>query len=341
MNDEKLRELFLDAEPVDEPPLAPGYLESTVTAARQARRRRTLRNTAVGAVAVVAVLGLVGLVVRPYLPDHRTPPASARSAGPLVQRLDAKWMPGGANLHEQSVEDSVQALRYEKWVGTPRDARTIWSVEVSLYPPGVGTAADGPLEDAEFGHGTKVDPVRGMPAELLPDANGYTLEWKYPSGAHAVVTIGGTGGKAGATAGTGFGDRTPSVARRVAENLRIDGTTPMRFPFALHLPANQHVVAADSLVMRAPNGTVSTHASLSFGSGPRVKDSSTVMTSSPAEQGKPQRFAGGNYFVPNRGGFTLQTSVAGHGDGKKLADRVRIVGTPTDPGTWRPDPILN
>lgn len=360
MNDEKLRDLFTGADPVDEPPLTPGYLASTTAAADKAVRRRRLRRFTIGGVAVVAALGVTGLVVQPQLPGTTTAQVYAASAGggnydPLISRLSPGWLPSGANLHEQSVENKVQSLRFEKWEGDQKRIKhTDWSIELYLYPPGVKQASDGPHEHQRFGHGTKTDPVQGMPAELLGKAPGYELAWRYPSGAHAIVQINaigkipGTSGTSGtpgtsknpADFTTGFGDRTAAVGRKIAANLRIDGNTPLKFPFALHLPAGQHVVAASSQTMRGNDGKLSTSALLTWGTSGRMKTWSTVDMSSPAQKGKPQTFVSGVYFIPNVHGFTLQASVADHGDGKKLAEQVQVFGSPTDVSTWRANPVL-
>ncbi|BCJ27066.1 hypothetical protein [Actinocatenispora sera] len=351
MNDEKLRELFIDADPVDEPPLAPGYLASTTAAADRAARRRRLRRFTVGGVAAVAALAITGLVVQPQLPGTTTARVSAASAGggsydPLISRLAPGWLPSGANLHERSVENRVQSLRVEKWEGdAKRIQKTDWAIELFLYPPGVKQASDGPHEHQRFGHGTKTAPVQGMPAELLGDGPAYELAWRYPSGAHAIVQIDATGTfvKAGDSPKgyhTGFGDQTTAVARRIAANLRIDGHTPLTFPFALHLPAGQHVVAASSRTMRGNDGKLTTDALLTWGTSAGMKTWSTVDVSSPARKGKPEMFTSGVYFIPNTHGFTLQAS-ARHGDSKKLAEQVQIFGSPTDVSTWRADPVLD
>ncbi|BCJ38867.1 hypothetical protein Athai_63700 [Actinocatenispora thailandica] len=350
MNDEKLRELFADADPVDEPPLAPGYLASTAEAADRAVRRRRLRRFTIGGVAVVAALAATGLAVQPQLPGTTTARVSAAATGggnydPLVSRLSPGWLPAGANLHEQSVENKVQSLRFEKWEGTAKRIERIdWGVELYLYPPGIKPASDGPHEHLQFGHGTRTDPVQGMPAEVLGKAPGYRLAWRYPSGAHAIVQIDASGqtgqaSKEPADYQTGFGDRAASVARKIAANLRIDGNTPLKFPFALHLPAGQHVVAATSRIMRGNDGKLATNALLTWGTSGRMKTWSTVQTISPATKGKPETFVSGVYSIPNTHGFMLQASVAGHGDSKQLADQVQVFGSPTDVTTWRADPV--
>jgi hypothetical protein len=297
---------------------------------------------------VVAALAATGLVVQPHLPGTAPRLTGAAAGGgkydPLISRLDPGWLPTGANLHERSVENNVQVLRVERWENQ-KTAPVDWSIMLYLYPPSsVKPASDGPHEHVRFGHGTKTDPVQGMPAERFGDGPGYLLAWRYPSGAHAIVQIGavGTPGKTSkdpADYKTGFGDETAAVARKIAANLRIDGNTPLKFPFSLHLPAGQHVVAAVSRTMRSTDGKPSTGATLTFGTSARMKTWSTVDVSSPARKGKPQTFADGGYFIPNKHGFSLQVSVAKDGDSKQQAAQVRIFGSPTDTSTWRADPV--
>jgi hypothetical protein len=348
MNDEKLRELFTDAEPVDEPPLAPGYLAATTAAADRAVRHRRLRRMTVGGVAVLA-LAATGLVVQPHLPGTAPRLTGAAAGGgrydPLVSRLAPKWIPSGATSWKVgTTQDRLQSLSYMRSVPDPNEpgaVRFTWIVQLTLFAPGERpvpgrTSEDGPLEGLTFGSGQKVDPVQGMPAELLADPNGYTLEWAYPSGAHAVVTIprvgpndGGDTVRPGETAGTGFGDRTPAVARRIAENLRVDGHTPLKFPFRLRLPAGQHVISAGT------GATTSSRlggmdADLTVGSD-RPITWSTVRVNSDIAPGK---------HVTVRHGFMLTVVPARGVDANTLTRGLQIFGEPRDTSTWRADPVL-
>lgn len=349
MNDEKLRELFTSAEPVDEPPLAPGYLAATTAAADRAVRHRRLRRTAVGGVAVVA-LAATGLVVQPQLSGTTTPRLTGAAAGggrydPLVSRLAPKWIPSGATSWDVSTtEDRMQSMRYMRSVPDPKrptdTIKIVWTVELTLFAPGQQpvpghTWQDGPLEGLKFGSGTKVDPVQGLPAEVLADPNGYTLGWVYPSGAHAVVTIPWAVQSAGAdkkevVERPAFGDRTPAVARRVAESLRVDGHTPLKFPFSLRLPAGQHVIGA-STTNTTDGSQVGRGAMLTFTSDARQKNWSTVDVNSDIAPGK---------HVTVRHGFMLTVKTARGVDKDALMRGLRIFGWPGDPGAWRADPVL-
>ncbi len=343
MNDQ-LDELYAGSAPTDEPPLRPGYLVSTLAAARGARRRRRVRNAVVGGVAVATALALSGVMIQQRLGSTPQPTAAspgqlaaspAGSFDPLVQRLKPGWLPAGYNLSEQGTENLVQSLRFEKWVATGKKSQPEWSVNLYLYPPGVGPASDGPLEKIRFGSGKKADPVQGMPAELLNDVNGYTLAWRYPSGAHAVVTL----ANAGTGSGTGFGDRTESVARRVADKLRIDGATPLLYPFSLRLPKGQHVIATSVRRQHLPGDPFYTDALVTFSPGPKMSSWSTVELQSRPDKGEPTSTEHGrNYLDPNFHGFLLQVNVP-HGQARTLVDRVHVFGKPTDLDTWRPNPV--
>ncbi|WP_203964836.1 hypothetical protein [Actinocatenispora thailandica] len=323
-------------------------VSDAVRRGRQVRRRRNV--VLAGTAGVVAVaLGGTGLVVRSQLPGTTARVAAASDGGgrydPLVSRLAPGWMPSGATVRQRgTTRDRLQSLTYLRSVPDPKEpkaVRFVWIVELTLFAPGVRpvparTAEDGPLEGLTFGSGKKVAPVQGMPAELLPDPNGYTLEWAYPSGAHAVVTIPVTGGSRGtgavgpgATAGTGFGDRTPAVARRIAENLRIDGNTALRFPFALRLPAGQHVVGAGTTY--ADSGSLGgTSATLRVGTSDQPKTWSSISLSSDIAPGK---------HVTVRHGFMVQVTPARGVAAATLTHGLRIFGEPRDPSTWRADPI--
>lgn len=342
MNEQQVNELFTTQQPADEPPLPPGYLESIRAAGVRGARLRRLRTAAVGVVGVVAALVFTGTAS--YLGNRATttpasisaakPPISAAEKGygsydPLVQRLDPGWLPAGSNSTDVGCEQRIQSLQVARVTGTEKRADQVWGITIYLLPPGVGPASDGPLEGVRFGHGKPVHPVQGMRAELLSDPNGYSLAWKYPSGAHAVVTL------------DGFGHRTAAVARKIAEHLGIDGHAPLRYPFAMPLPAGQHVVATDVLLFRLPGQPVQTNAVLTYAPRGASRVESTVMINSHPQSGKPTVTMGGKgYLVPDTRGFYLQVLLAS-GDAKRTAEDIQIFGKPRDMSTWRANPVLD
>lgn len=358
-----------------DPPSPPRYrLDALAAAGRRRARHRHIRAAVAGGVAVAAVLAFTGTAVTSYLGDRPSRMSVAEqgygSYDPLVLRIDPGWLPDGVNSYSAGGESfgadgkqATQSLNVSHVTGTEKRLGITWAINIYLFAPGVGPEWDGPLECCRFGRGRPVDSVQGMPAERLGDPNGYTLSWKYPSGAHATVTVEQVRGSAledGDTVhiptGTGFGDRVVKVARKVAENLRIDGHAPLRFPFAMRPLPGQRLVGASMGWFRQPGQKLVTTARLSYApptarrgdhdpvsqtneavSGVHVD--SRVNEGDPTGTGKPSSEKGGRiYLVPHTHGFFLTVDLA-IGNAERVADGVRIFGDPRDMSTWRADPI--